>query len=56
LAREFAVRFAHDQETQPSPPSPPRFAELSEPSAFPNAPEAEQPDLDVPAFLRRGQF
>ena len=56
LAREFAVRFAHDQETHTDVPPPPRFAELSEPSAFSSAPEAEQPDLDVPAFLRRGQF
>jgi cell division protein FtsZ len=55
LAREFAARFAYEPETQVAPP-PPRFAELSEPPVFPAPAQDEHPDLDVPAFLRRGQF
>jgi cell division protein FtsZ len=55
LAREFAARFTYEPETQAAPP-PPRFAELSEPPAFPASTQDEHSDLDVPAFLRRGQF
>jgi len=55
LAREFAARFAYEPETQAAPPAP-RFAELSQPPVFPAANQDEHPDLDVPAFLRRGQF
>jgi cell division protein FtsZ len=59
LAREFAARFAHEPDVE-AVPAPPRFAELAEPPAYlapatdDNA--SEHPDLDVPAFLRRGQF
>ena len=69
--REYGSRFAHEPEPT-SAPARPRFAELSEPHAYaaelPAAPaqaphavfgqpaETDHEDLDVPAFLRRGQF
>ena len=58
LAREFAARFAYEHDAEARPAAP-RFAELTESPVFvkhTELEESEQTDLDVPAFLRRGQF
>ncbi len=55
LAREFAARFTHEKDLKTQATAP-RFSELADAPVYGEGVEPEHSDLDVPAFLRRGQF